>query len=278
VTWGCFYNLDSEQKPLVRNLLQQFGQSLADASSLYRQQRFLEEIESFRSVEDVIQSLLTMVSHVEHITARIGAEYRGYRLKQENEYWIGYDDVYGDEAETLARAANNEIIRLDIFGNDLLIHVMPLKGFSAIDSALAWVRSMSGVEKVPDKPSVQIRPLQLFELDAASTTLHHQITEGYGVYVACRNLYIIDCVRRNYAIGEVTLNNGRCQEFMKKTLSKSDVSGYQVCGRALDKLKLDINRLLPERLTLEPLANRAVRVRWVKESQTSAASMSGITH
>ena len=277
VTWGFFYNLNDEQKPLVRNLLQQFGQSLADAASLLRQKYFLREIETLKSNREFIEALLQLVSPVEHIVTQIDGEYRGYRLREEGEFWLGYDEVNGDEANALAQAANNDVVQLELFGSDLLIHVMPLKAFSAINSALAWVRSTNRAEKIADKPNIQIAPLQLAELDAASTTLRHQIREGYGVYVACRNLYVIDCVLRHYAAGEITLTNGRCQDFMRRILSKSDVTGYQVCGRALDKLRLDINKLLPRRLQLEPLANRAVRVSWRRESQTWIADMSNNT-
>ncbi len=267
IVFGFFHNLEENKKGFVRNLLHQFGQRMADAAAFFRQKRFIRATERIITVREFTLSLLEFLSPVEHLTAKIGGEYQGYHLRQEGECWHGYRKLNQAEANALSNDADNEIVDLVISEQKLRIYVKYLTSFAAIESALTWLKANICIERVAATPISQPRmlPLQLTNLEAVSATLNHQIDEGYGVYVACRNLYVIECMRRNYATGETTLTNSRCQEFMRKRLAKSNVTGYQVCGKALDKLKLDFNRLLPDQIAFEPLASRAARARWHQE-------------
>jgi hypothetical protein len=275
ITFGFFHNLDKNQRGAIRNQIHQFGQGMADATALLRQKRFVRALEESRNVTEFASSLLAFLSPVEYLISEYGGQFYGYHLNREGEHWVGYSKICQEEINSLLRAEDSEIIRFNIFGNELQVYIKPLKEFSALESSVAWIRANMRIDRLTSKPADRSRrlPLSLSELDAAHVTLNHQIEEGYGAYVACKNLYVVDSIRHHYLIGEATLTNSRCQEFMRKRLGKPDVNGYQVCGRALDKLRLDINKLLPGQIVLEPLANRAVRVLWRKESAGLEALM-----
>lgn len=265
IIFGFFHNIHADIRNDVRCEIRQFAQRLADRAALARQMRFLQSIKTSRNPRHIAKSLLGIMSPVDHLVIENAKECVGYRLQTDGDSWIGYKETSGEDAEALTRNASNEVMSTTIGGQSFRIHSKALKSFPFIASVFSWLHALTKINPNLEQARHEdgIKPLEMAELQELEVMLQHQIEEGRGVYTACRILHLIDMVHQNYAAGEFVMTNHRSQSFMREKLAKTDVNGYQVCGEALAKFQIDIDKLIPHRFLFEPITNKNVRVRWL---------------
>jgi hypothetical protein len=263
---GFFNNLPLETRKDVRIRLHQFGQHLAERSVLIRQRQLLETFEDVTGLGAFLRALIELISPIQHVVATSGGECVGYRMRAMGDFWAGHARLAGEEARALTRDPANHIVEVDLSSRRVRVYVKPWKEFAAFETAFAWLRTRENPRQVLVDPLRQrrLRPLVYPELKVVQATLQQQISEaGRGGHAACKILYLIESARAQYSKGELVLTNSRSQVFMRQKLEKIRISGYQVCGEALVRFIADVEKLLPQRFSFEPVASKAVLVRWI---------------
>jgi hypothetical protein len=104
----------------------------------------------------------------------------------------------------------------------------------------------------------------LEELDQVIAALDHQTNSEHGRRGAAKSWCFLEAVRKNYAAQGMRISNHEMQRRMCDKLQVEKVTGYQITGKALEKFKQEIHKLLGDKLVLKELNGKVIKVSWRK--------------
>lgn len=272
---GFFSDLEPQQRMRLRCILDQAGHCLGELYALERKSKLIDLLrQSNDTAKALAEVAVQIASPIEHIVVSLDGEHHSYSVCKEEDYLAGYDQKTSIEAEQLKQDPDNEIFDLHSLGPPAQIYIKPLRGYSALDPVIhglriktalsEFLRTLPSAITISSQPSIssQTSALNVGELDQIITALQQQMSASHGKRAAAKYLCFFEMVKDKFSARELRLTNADMQRRMSLKLEMSKLNGYQVTGEALKKFSLDINDLLPDRLSFEHLSDKVIRVRW----------------
>jgi hypothetical protein len=271
LTLGLFANLDLQQQLIVANRLQQVTTTIEEFYAHERRQQAATALRVASTLGEVANAVLLVMPPIASLHLRSERDTFSYTLQMEDEYCAGY--APGAPPTPPPWASGTEpTCEIIVAGRRIEIFVVPLESYPDLDAVMTTLRMHSNLRLPPfvtNPVETSCTPgekhLSLRDLLIVRTSLERQITQKRGAQVACRNLYLVDLAERYHADGEAVIYNQGARSFMQERLK--ECRGYQVCGKALKKYEIHINRLLPGRFRFEPMTETSVKVLWTPAAE-----------
>jgi hypothetical protein len=258
------------------NRLLQFGSTLEGLCVSESRRQATEALATAQTLQDVASGLRILMPPVESLRLRSEGEVFESRLQFEDGYCAGYEELEDSgpgNALTVDRA--RQVTTLNVCGRRIDVFVTPLSDYPGFDPEMAMLRLSSCLSlarpivgcnsSIPEKSTTTISQLQRTlsreEVLSLRIALEQQPMSGRGAQAACRGLYVIETIMRNYEKGEAVISNDGSRKFMQGKIGQK-ASGYQVASKALRRLLQETEKLIPGALRFSPLTSSTVKVSW----------------
>jgi hypothetical protein len=262
ITIGNFINCSDAVLYRLLNPLQQYGETIGHKCEEIRHHRAAHLLENNDGLEDVAKAFLTILPPVNRIIAVKGKECAGLELRLEDVYWAGYAPMSRGRVAQVQDAKEYDEFLIRINGDTVRMQVQLVEDLPSLNPVLTRFRMKSNIARVTSSLAQGVgQPIvRRSELLLVHESLERQIAEGVKIQSACKALYVVDAMLKNYDEGETRIHNGSARAFITKRLGRPAV-GYQVAGKSSDKLIKEINRLI-RGVQFEAPTNAVLRARW----------------
>jgi hypothetical protein len=263
VTFGNFVNLSDAQQQRVPHHLYQFGETVGQKCEEIRQRKAERILDQQDGLHDVVRAFLTVLPPTEHIQVMKGREAIGLKLAKEGEYWAGYSTISKRELESLGAEEHIDEFLVTVRSDQFRVRVKVADELTSLDPVLMRFRMRSNLSKVTSSlgRDANMPVLRRSDVLAVVESLERQIADGVKPQLAAKALYLFDEVLKNYEFGEARLHNDGCRKYMEEKLEQSDVTAYQLVGKAFAAYQKLIKRFIQETMQFEP-TGAILRVRW----------------
>jgi hypothetical protein len=277
--FGAFNGLSAAQKEEILKTLVQFGQSLADTYAYLRRNECLQMMQRGRDASSVASALLRVVSPVEHLVVEMKGRVHGYSLEKEDGYWAGYREQRGQTASDLCRELKFEgkssKVELSFMGDQFRVTVKPLGDQPGLDPVFTWMSLHARLSEILYVPG-QVHgsdPLTQGMLSSLKETLESRISrigqdgadKSRGDFGRLKRLCIVELIVENFDRGEIEITNHSLKSRLERKLgprASMKLNGYQIAGRALQRVKNEFNEDFKRCVTFDPVGPNKVRLSW----------------
>jgi hypothetical protein len=262
--FGFFNRLPISLERFVIDQLQQFAATVGEHLAYRREQEYVQALRSCSGLTGYADALLALLPPVEHLLCVTGKERLGLKLQCEDSFFAGYRPLRGESLDTAFKDPSNRLINLAENEARVQTYVKMLPDNDALSPIFTLMRVKPWLSRLTCPMPDAAQPLTRTELGELLHGLRRQVKEARGAIAACKKLFLIDHVLRNYDQGEVTLSNRRARDYAGTVLGKS-IAGYHIAGKAAAKFEADIHKMLPNRFTFELVSSHSIRIRWNRQ-------------
>jgi hypothetical protein len=281
VVYGFFTGLQSSQKGPVLKAVLEFGQSLSDNYACLRRNDCLRKLQQKRDAASLANALLGVVSPVERLVVEKDGRHHAYALKREDGYWAGYHEIRGTAAAELGKELEHEgkcsVVEQTFMGDRFRLIVKPVQDRDSLDPVFSWISLQARLSEIlhVSAHSGGANPLTLsalLSLKEALETKNGRSGEAgprsRGDLGRLKRLCIVELIAENFERGEIEVTNHILKARLEKKLglrAPVKLNGYQIAGRALQRVKAEFSEDFRKCVNFEPAGPYKVRLSWTQE-------------
>ncbi len=267
--FGLFTGLQSSQKGPISKALVEFGQSLSDNYACLRRNDCLRKIQQKRDAASFANALLGVVSPVEHLVVEKDGRHHAYSLKREDGYWAGYQEHRGNAAADLGKELKHDgkcsVIEHSFMGDRFRLIVKPVQDRDSLDPIFTWISLQARLSEILHVPvqAGDSRPLTLNALLSLKEALESKFApsgqeagnRSRGDLGRLKRLCIVKSILENFERGEIEITNHTLKVRLERKLgprAPMKLNGYQIAGRALERVKAEFSEEFRKCVNFEP--------------------------
>ncbi len=281
IVFGLFTGLEAAQKEPVLKTLVQFGQSLSDTYASLRRNDCLQLLKQDRDAGTIASAFLKLFSPVEHLVVEKDGRFCSHSLEREDKYWAKYRKLTGFAAKELGQELEHSgqcyKVEQAYMGDRFKFIVQPVRDSESLGPVFTWLSLKARLVETLNVSGDTVKgvPLTLAVLSSLKSALEDRIAlrddisqRSWGDLGRLKRLCIVELIMENFERGEIELTNQILRSKMEAKLgplASERLSGYQIAGRALERVKNEFSEDFRRSLKFEAVAPKKVRLRWTPQ-------------
>lgn len=202
---------------------------MSDAYATLREQQFLKALQTPGDIDDLARAVIGLVAPVQAVAIEQGGKQTGYRLRYENTYWAGYEQLDATEIDRM-RLCCRKLALPNLLRTGASLYVEPLRDIQFFDPEFSFRRIENCVAqfiRFSPAPGGALA-LTLQQVRAIADGLDHYVREEKASLAKWRQHYVVDRVIKSWQAGNVNIRNNELKVFLEAKVGHSLKNGYQI--------------------------------------------------